>query len=285
MVNNAGFNGTDKGSQASLGGEFGATDACPLILEYYVYYGSTRQEKYADYYVVLSKGNVLPPDLGAPTLPVAIPCVAYCKPWNSGDGNTKVIWYFDGKAWGKAGSPGSGGSAWNKATMTITTNDLTLDQNGGGTVTRQYKGTFDTISIYTKNFIDKSFTSIDDVSVTGGTESVTADLAVLVDQLAVVPHSSGRLPMAILGSADLDVTTIDFSSCNIAGVYPVKNKATYSDVNLDGYDDLELKFSRADLIIALGLDLLTEETVVDVTVDAVAGCDEIAATGELLVKP
>ena len=284
MVNNKGFNGTDKGSSAPLGGEVAASDLCPLILEYFVYYGSSRQQKKCDYYVVLSKGGQLPPDAGGST-PVAIPCVAYCSPWKAkSDFDKKKIWYFDGKKWGAAGFPKGG---WNQAKMTITTNDLVLSQNGGGTVPRQYKGTFDTISIYTKDFQDKSYTSIDDVSVTGGIGTITADLDILPNDdpnyFAPNKKSSGRLPMAILGSADLDVTTIDFSTVNIAGVYPVKDKATYKDVNGDGFDDLELKFSRSDLIDALGLDTYAPGDIVDVTVDAQVGCDALAATDVLII--
>ena len=165
---------------------------------------------------------------------------------------------------------------------------MTLSQNGGGTVARQYTGKFDTISIYTKNFQDKSYTSIDDVSVTGGTGTIAADLDVLPndDPNYFVPNkkSSGRLPMAILGSAELDVMTIDFSTCNIAGVYPAKDKATYKDVNGDGYDDLELKFMRGDLIDALGLDTYEPGTEVDITVAGMAGCDEVLATDVIVIQ-
>jgi hypothetical protein len=285
MVNNKGFGGADRGSSAPLGAEVAASDACPLILEYYVKYGSSRQQKKCDYYVVLSKGGQLPPDAGGST-PVAINCLAYCSPWKaSSDFDKKVIWYFDGKKWGKAGYPGGG---WNQAKMTITTDNMTLSQNGGGTVTRQYKGTFDTISIYTKNFKDKSWTSIDDVSVTGGIATVQAGLDILPsdDPNYFVPNkkSSGRLPMAILGSDVLDVTTIDFASVNILGVYPIKNKATYRDVNLDGWDDLELKFLRGDVIDAYGLDGYGPGDEVPITVSAQAGCDNIEATDVVVIQ-
>ena len=281
MVNNKGFNGVDKGSQAPLGGEYGASDACPLILEYFVYYGSSRQGKKADYYVVLSKGGVQPPPYGV-SLPVAIDCVAYCQPFI----NKKTPAVFDGKKWTKAGFVTGG---WNLRRMTVKSNALVCQAgSGGGTVTREYTGTFDTIAVYTKDFNDKSYTNIDDLSVTGGFTTITAGLDILPDNdpnyFTPNKRSGGRLPMAILGSADLDVTTIDFSTVNIAGVYPVKNKATYRDVDLDGYDDLELKFSRGDLIDALGLDMYEPGTMVDVTVSAKVGCDDLVATDVLVIR-
>jgi hypothetical protein len=84
--------------------------------------------------------------------------------------------------------------------------------------------------------------------------------------------------MAILGSADLDVTDISLDSININGVaYPVKTPRV-CDVSgpgasicecgsgPDGYSDLLLHFSQSDLIEALALDSEPEGAVVEVTV-------------------
>ena len=84
--------------------------------------------------------------------------------------------------------------------------------------------------------------------------------------------------MAILGSADFDVTTINVDSISIDGVaYPVK-MPSLGDVSgpgaelcacgsgPDGYPDLILHFSQRDLIDALALDTLAPGTVVEVTV-------------------
>ena len=280
MINNKGFNGADRGSEAPLGGEYGASDACPLVVEYFTYYGSSRQGREADYYVVLSKGGVQPPPYGV-SLPVAIPCVAYCHPY--GIKKTQAI--FDGKTWTKSGFVAGG---WNLRRMTVNSSTLVCESSsGGGTVARQYTGTFDTIAVYTKDFNDKSYTSIDDVSVTGGIGTITADLDILPndDPNYFVPNkkSKGRIPMAILGSDVLDVTTIDVGSINIAGVYPVKTPSV-EDVNLDGYDDLVLHFSRTDLIDALGLDMYAPGDMVDVTVSAIAGCDALEATDVLVIQ-
>jgi len=95
-------------------------------------------------------------------------------------------------------------------------------------------------------------------------------------------RNKGVIPMAILGSADLDVTDINVSSLNINGAaFPVKAPKVY-DVGgpgpepcvcgshkcrgRDGYPDLVLQFSQSDLIDALGLDEVRSGTVVEVTV-------------------
>ena len=94
--------------------------------------------------------------------------------------------------------------------------------------------------------------------------------------------------MAILGSADLDVTQIDVDSISINGVaYPVKTPSV-QDVSgqascdcgsgPDGYQDLVLQFSQHDVIDALGLDTLPEGTLVYVTVTGNLGCQKVEAT-------
>ncbi|MHC4445082.1 MAG: thrombospondin type 3 repeat-containing protein [Planctomycetota bacterium] len=80
--------------------------------------------------------------------------------------------------------------------------------------------------------------------------------------------TKGRLPMALLGSADVDVNDINLSSLNIAGVEKPVKKPEVSDENGDEYPDLKCHFSRRGVIIAMGLDLLDcDGTVVPVTVD------------------
>jgi hypothetical protein len=76
--------------------------------------------------------------------------------------------------------------------------------------------------------------------------------------------SKGVLPVAILGSEDLDVTTIDLESIFLEGVPPIRSSvedvATPFDGELcdcttegaDGYDDLTLKFDRQEIVEALG---------------------------------
>jgi len=80
-------------------------------------------------------------------------------------------------------------------------------------------------------------------------------------------QGKGRLPIAILGSESYDVNDIDLDSLNIAGVLPVKAKVG-DDENGDGINDLMMHYSRRDLIVELGLELLDcNGAVVTVTVD------------------
>lgn len=79
-------------------------------------------------------------------------------------------------------------------------------------------------------------------------------------------NSKGVLPVAILGTAELDVTTIDIASIRLDGVAPIRS--SYEDVAApvsddaedcecttagpDGYLDLTLKFKKEEIIAALG---------------------------------
>ena len=76
----------------------------------------------------------------------------------------------------------------------------------------------------------------------------------------------GVLPVAILGTADFDVTTVDIASIRLSGVAPVRSAledvatpvgdgadecACTSD-GPDGYLDLKLKFDVQAIVAALG---------------------------------
>ncbi|MHC4445295.1 MAG: hypothetical protein ACYTBZ_13040 [Planctomycetota bacterium] len=97
-------------------------------------------------------------------------------------------------------------------------------------------------------------------------------------------QGKGRLPMAILGTEDFDVSDIDPGSISIADVVFPKKTPSIEDesapvgedecacqVGTDGIDDLVVHFSRHDLIVALGLEAMVPGTEVPITV-----------TGELL---
>ena len=86
--------------------------------------------------------------------------------------------------------------------------------------------------------------------------------------------SRGVLPVAILGSEDFDVTSIDVATIRLAGVAPIRS--SYEDVNTpvidgeececttedpDGYLDLTLKFKTQDIVAALG-EVVDGETLV-----------------------
>jgi hypothetical protein len=79
--------------------------------------------------------------------------------------------------------------------------------------------------------------------------------------------SKGVLPVAILGTEDFDVTTIDPASVSLEGVAPIRwaieDVATPYEEDLegcddcyelvgDGYDDLTLKFESQEVVTALG---------------------------------
>jgi len=75
------------------------------------------------------------------------------------------------------------------------------------------------------------------------------------------PGSRGVLPVAILGSADLDVTEIDVASIRLVGVSPIRsnfedvaapvvdgNVCDCTDSDGDGYMDLTLKFKTMEVV-------------------------------------
>jgi len=93
-------------------------------------------------------------------------------------------------------------------------------------------------------------------------------------------ESEGRLPMAILGSATFDVSTIDVKTISIGGVaFPLKAPSILDvstpagaedcacQISMDGYADLVLHFSQRDVIQALGLDTMASGAVVPITVE------------------
>jgi uncharacterized repeat protein (TIGR01451 family) len=85
--------------------------------------------------------------------------------------------------------------------------------------------------------------------------------------------SGGVLPVAILGSEEFDVSTIDASTVLLADVPPVRwnvedvatpfdgDVCDCHDLNGDGYLDLTLKFKRREIVTALGLGELCGETI------------------------
>ena len=89
--------------------------------------------------------------------------------------------------------------------------------------------------------------------------------------------SKGVLPVAILGTASLDVNDIDVSTVRLENVSPIRN--AFEDVatpfggdlcdctteGADGFDDLTLKFDRQAIIAALGSVSDGEEVVLTMT--------------------
>ncbi len=56
------------------------------------------------------------------------------------------------------------------------------------------------------------------------------------------------IPVAILGSADFDVTNVDVTTVKFgpAEAVPFKGKAAFEDANVDGYVDLVFHFRVRD---------------------------------------
>lgn len=97
--------------------------------------------------------------------------------------------------------------------------------------------------------------------------------------LTVNMEGKGRLPIAILGSEEVDVTTIDLSSLNMAGVGLPVRTPVIEDTNEDGHLDIVMHFSRRDVIANLELELLDcDGSVVEVTIDGAMPCG-LAVTG------
>jgi hypothetical protein len=152
-----------------------ATDESPLSVTYWAVARVTRK---SDFYVEISSGDVHAPRLidyppGTP-LPSPIPVLAYCKPINSLNSADwkNTVYVFDGEKW-----TGSGffdyGDTYEQFTMLVDADSAIVDTNLGidnpGEVLRAYKGGFDRVSIYTRDFIaTQEYTAIDDLSITGG---------------------------------------------------------------------------------------------------------------------
>ena len=77
------------------------------------------------------------------------------------------------------------------------------------------------------------------------------------------PKSKGKLPVAILGSAEFDVHDIDFTSLLLEGVAPIRSaiedvatpaggdECGCTEEGPDGYDDLILKFDTEQIVAAV----------------------------------
>jgi len=88
--------------------------------------------------------------------------------------------------------------------------------------------------------------------------AVTVDIKPGSDNNPVNVKSKGRLPVLVLGAADLDVEAIDLASVRLAGVAPdrhsIEDVASAVDGALvpDGYPDLILGFPTQDIVGNLG---------------------------------
>jgi len=109
--------------------------------------------------------------------------------------------------------------------------------------------------------------------------TVAVDIKPDTDNNCVNLNGHGAIPVAILGSADLDVMDIDTSSVQLEGMGVKANKkgkllAHYEDVNADGYTDLLVQIDDSDAALA---DDATTATVTGFLLDGtpIAGSDSI----------
>ena len=92
----------------------------------------------------------------------------------------------------------------------------------------------------------------------------------------------GVISVAILGSADLDVSDIDAASVKLAGAPALRSKD--QDVNSDGYTDLVLKFNRSDIVAGLAGtqhgDVVTLTLFGATTSGGIVGSDTVVIVGK-----
>ena len=88
---------------------------------------------------------------------------------------------------------------------------------------------------------------------------VAIDIKPGSDPNSINLKSKGVIPVAILGSADFDVTDVDVTTLSFAGASPVHDLTDLlvyadhlQDVNLDGFTDLVCHFRTQDTNIASG---------------------------------
>jgi len=179
--------------------------------------------------------------------------------------------------WGNGSMDVTGGemiNRWNNAENTATRKGRVHQYIDQGKIT-SYGGTgifhsqnkwhdrYDEEGNYVDSDIDHHLTAI---------PPLEADLDILPsdDPNYLTQHTGtkARLPIALLGSADLDVTQINTDTIAIDGTLVPVKAPKVSDENGDGIDDLKLHFARRDVIMDLGLDTMDPGTVVTITVTA-----------------
>jgi hypothetical protein len=188
-----------------------------------------------------------------------------------------------------------GDSTWPLSNTAIQDTDwhyIAVTRNSNGVVViyidgiPDYTGTIGTRTAFTKTVIGTGHTSysnfyglIDEVAIYNRALSAEAVLTLYKEGITTVglnikpgscPNplnvkSRGVLPMAILGSEDFDVHSIDIASIRLAGVAPIRsgyedvatplsdaNECECSTEGPDGFLDLTLKFETQKIVEAIG---------------------------------
>lgn len=200
---------------------------------------------YTPHIVVLSPGGV----------PVSDSVDVWWRIERSG-GEIGAYWSFDGIVWTLAWSHDLG-NALHGLDQRVVITGLSWFNTGG------------------------SYADWDYVNVVPTTIPVDLDIHPGSEPNALNPRSRGNVPVAVLGSADFDVTAIDVSTLRFgpAGATPRHRHAGHvEDVNGDAYDDMVLHFRTPDTGIALGDDeaCLTGMTNAGLPIE---GCDDIVTVG------
>jgi hypothetical protein len=123
--------------------------------------------------------------------------------------------------------------------------------------------------------------------------SLTVDIKPTSCPNPLAARSRGVLPVAILGTEDFDVMTVDIATITLAGVSPIRS--SFKDVATpldkedecechgegpDGYLDLTLKFDRREIIATLGdLSLLPRRSSIPLTLTCMLMGEEITLEG------
>ncbi len=121
-----------------------------------------------------------------------------------------------------------------------------------------------------------------------GAQEIGIDIKPGSDRNSINPNSKGVIPVAILGNAAFDVTTVDVTTLTfgVDGATPahdLTDPAVFADhlqdVNSDGFMDLVSHYRTQDTGIAKGD---TEACLAGVTTGGVAifGCDVIKTVGK-----
>ncbi len=121
-----------------------------------------------------------------------------------------------------------------------------------------------------------------------GAQEIGIDIKPGSDHNPINPNSKGVIPVAILGSASFDVTTVDvttlaFGPDGATPAHDLTDPLVYADhlqdVNSDGFTDLVSHYRTQDTGIAKGDTeaCLTGETAGGV---AILGCDAIKTVGK-----
>ncbi|MDM8005452.1 MAG: PEP-CTERM sorting domain-containing protein [Phycisphaerae bacterium] len=164
LVDNGSSYASDKGISHDFGGVYKATDANPIVVDFYLWVDSAANRANIDVFVELALDDQAPSSSG-----VLYNVVAFALP-NSVRGTlNKQAYLYDGTNW-SAGSVAPTAGGWDHMTMTIKSNTIDVAAGGAsnGGFPRTYMGNFDQINIRHPVLTSAGAAWLDNLSVTGG---------------------------------------------------------------------------------------------------------------------